>query len=169
MRPSSLLLLVALGCAGDETGTEPDPVCTPAAHLGGAGVAFTSLSEGDPVVMVHGPQGGWHVECGVRFEGLGTPIDLHWWIDDLGTGVRVSESWLTVQPWSVADDPCAGDFTGMYGFLDVDELAEGELDSPPELLVGAELSIALEATGTEGSATAEVVVLAEPDPADVER
>jgi hypothetical protein len=168
--PASLLTICWLAaCAGEAP--EPEPTaCTPSARLGGGGQEFVALGEGDPVVMVHGPQGGWHIECGARFQGLVAPVELHWWITDLQTDTTVSESWLQVQPWAVPGDACAGDFTGMFGFLDVSDLEQGDLDTPPELLDGALLRISLEADDAEGAGVdTHVQVVAQPDPADVQR
>ena len=36
-------------------------------ELGVGRTAFASLSDGDPVELVAGPQGGWHLDVGLRF------------------------------------------------------------------------------------------------------
>ena len=48
------------------------------------------------------------------------------------------------------DDTCSGTYTGMFGFLDVMHLADGELDTPPELLCNHPIRMSMTMTDTGG-------------------
>ena len=62
------MLLGLLGC----TPVEPD------LELGAGDIAFEPLDNGDPIDVIHGPQGGFHVLGSVRVNGIdpGDPNDL---------------------------------------------------------------------------------------------
>ena len=56
----------------------------------------------------------------------------------------------------------------MYAYLDVSLLAEGEADTPPELLSYEEVVMRMSVTDSSDRTVAdEITVLAVPDPADV--
>lgn len=65
MRWSLWLLLCAAGCGG---AVEPSPA--PWVEVGTGLDELRVLRDGDPLEIVFGPQGGWHVDLGVRFAGL---------------------------------------------------------------------------------------------------
>ncbi|MEZ4321765.1 MAG: hypothetical protein R3F61_30095 [Myxococcota bacterium] len=55
-----------LACAACTGAPPPEPVL----ELGGGGPEFAALAEGDRIPLVSGPQGGWHVDVGLRCTGL---------------------------------------------------------------------------------------------------
>ncbi len=62
-------LLAASGCVTEPSGP-------PWLELGAGLDSFHSLSEGDTLELVHGAQGGWHIDLALRFGGFG-PDGVH--------------------------------------------------------------------------------------------
>lgn len=144
-----LLSFVCVGCAPDDTGAREGCSADPATLEVGAGsLAFESAADEAALTMVHGPQGGWHVLASARVTGMGPIVSLHYTID--AGSQRVSDNTYRVQLVNAME--CGGDYPGMYGYLDVRALVEGDRDTPPELLAGQELLITIEATDPEGHA-----------------
>ena len=75
VRWSVLLLVLATACGGDE---EEDPVLPPSAELGTGENDFEAMDNGDEVIVIQGPQGGFHLLGSVRVTGVerGDPKDL---------------------------------------------------------------------------------------------
>ena len=70
--PLLVLASVVLAMSGcSEADSEP-----PWIELGAGLDSFRSLSEGDPLSLVHGSQGGWHIDLALRFGGFG-PDGVH--------------------------------------------------------------------------------------------
>jgi hypothetical protein len=66
-------------------------------------------------------------------------------------------------------DECTGSYTGLYGFLELDALFDGELDTPPELICGHTLAVRMTVSDTGGTLLTESVeAIAAPDPVDLE-
>lgn len=69
-----ITLLIALGCTpsdGDPTDTgTPLPDLSPAVEIGTGETEFVPLAEGDEVVVVFGPQGGYHLDGSLRAQGI---------------------------------------------------------------------------------------------------
>ena len=86
------------GCAGGG-GPLCEPGRDPTLEIGLGVGAFTPVADGDPMPLIHGPQGGWHLEIGL----LATHIDA----GDLITGslegtidgerVAISAPWLDMR------------------------------------------------------------------------
>lgn len=135
--------------------------------------SFEPLAEGAEVVMVHGPQGGWHMLGSARLTGLGEVVRIHYTITDLDSGVVVSDNNYRVA-LLMEDDGVRGYYPGMYGYLDVAALESGELDTPPELLAGHRVRMRMEVEGEAvdgeepATASGEIEVTAAPDPKDVD-
>ena len=147
-----------------ETGCEAQP---PSLVIGTGERDWEDLSAGDPVTMVHGPQGGWHMLGSARINNTGPIVRINFDIRTQG-GVAISENIYTVQ--MIRDEDCSGYYPGMYGYLNVAALEDGELDTPPELLSNTPVVIEMTATDLDGlQATASLEVLAVPDPVDVEK
>ncbi len=117
-------------------------------EVGGGESGFEGVDDGARVTMVHGPQGGWHVLAGARFANFNPIVTIHYTIALQPEGVLVSDNTYRVQ--MVQDAECTGFYPGMYGYLDVSGLAEGDQDTPPELLADREIWLAMEVTDTEG-------------------
>lgn len=155
--------------------TSPDPdsarelsPCeqTMSVEIGQGEAAFEPFGDAPEAVMVHGPQGGWHVLASVRASPVGAIGDIVYTITDLASGVEVSSNRYAVA--MVPEGDCGGSFPGMYGFLDVSGLQQGEHDTPPELLAGHQLRLLIELSDDEERVgTAQIDVLAVPDPIDV--
>lgn len=60
--------LLALGCAEDSPPAESAPV--ESIELGAGLSAFSSVEDGDALPLVHGLQGGWHVDVALRAWGI---------------------------------------------------------------------------------------------------
>lgn len=144
----------------------PECACAPAsAEIGGGERAFEPLDEGDALTMVHGPQGGWHVLASLRVRHTLDIVDIAYTIDVVPDGPRVSEQPYRVQ--LVDEGDCAGVYPGLYGYLDVTALVDGESDTPPELLAGRTLRLTLSATDAEGRTASDTLEgIATLDPID---
>jgi hypothetical protein len=151
----------------DDTGVEPacDPD-DPWIEVGTGSAQFESLADGDPVTMVHGPQGGWHMLGSVRVHNMTTIVEIAFTVKVEASGVQVGGGSLYVQ--LVAEDECVGYFPGMYAYLNVTELVDGDRDTPPELLAYEPVVMDAVVTGQDGTvASGEVRVIATPDPSDL--
>jgi hypothetical protein len=156
LRISALALLV--GCAGDSgTDTDTDTDGTTASctddpltlELGTGELVFEALVEGGDVQMVHGPQGGWHVDVAGLVGGSSQEVSI------LPSLVIPGQGDLQVagdqQPEFVAlasydDATCAGEYFGVRAFLD-------DVATPPGGLTYQEFICSL-----AGAATLEVTV-----------
>ena len=122
--------------------------------------------EAEPVVMVHGPQGGWHMLGSVRTHNMHNIIEVHFTVTDVESGVRVSDNNYRVAV--VEDAECTGYYPGMYGYLDVAELATDVASRPPEVLGYKLVDIEMSVTDYEGREMTETLrVTAQPDPVDL--
>jgi len=128
---------------------------------------WEDLNEGDPVTMVHGPQGGWHVLGSVRAGQMGPYVDIHYTITDVKSGTLVANNLYKVG--LQMDEECSGLFPGMYAYLDVTELAVGEMDTPPELLAYHQLELTMNISNEYGHEVLETLrVIAQLDPMDMD-
>jgi len=150
----------------DDTGTDSCWDKTPTIEVGTGETTFEPLEDGDPVVMVHGPQGGWHMLGSVRIHSMESIIEVSYTITDEISGVRVSDN--TYRVAVVVDGECTGFYPGMYGYLTVDELVTPAANRPPELLSYKTLEMKMDVTDYGGRTASKTVrVIAQPDPADV--
>lgn len=156
------------GSGTDDTGEGP-VACTdlPArVEIGTGDSTFETLVEAEPVVMVHGPQGGWHMLGSVRTHSMHNIIEVHYTVTDVESGVRVSDNNYRVAV--VEDGECTGYYPGMYGYLDVAELATDVATRPPEVLGYKLVDIQMKVTDYEGREVTETLrVTAQPDPVDL--
>lgn len=167
MRCLALLALLGAGCTPpcDFGACEP-PRCGPApqARLTRGDAPDEPWSEGDGIVMVHGPQGGWHLSLGVQVVDPDPLVFLD--IEVQAEGALVVDN---VYELTLSDhDGCTGAREDLYGFLDVSALAETPEQTPPVLLAGRPLEVSLEVWTSTGTASDTVELLAVPDPRDVE-
>lgn len=116
----SALLLSLVACdSGDGAGDTDDPLppadcgATIATDIHGE-TATDTISPGQEVAIVSGPQGGFHMELGMEVESDGT--DVAWRIDlyDVATGELVGSVGQTVFAELTAWDPstCTGQLNG---------------------------------------------------------
>ena len=130
-------MLWFLACTSDpiqDTSTEQLPCWqrTPQVNIGTGEYVWETIEELDPVVMVHGPQGGWHMLGSVQVKNTLPIIEVDFVITEESSGAQVSSNHYRVA--MIMEDECSGYYPGMYGYLNVAELESGELDTPPELL-----------------------------------
>lgn len=158
------MLLLLLACAPTPA---PDDSAPPAAlevQIGTGATAWEPLEALDPLTMVHGPQGGWHLLGSVWVHNWDGEAEVHFTVTT-EEGVRVADNLYRV--FLYLDGQGGGQFPGMYAYLSVAELAQGEADTPPELLAGQPLTLHMDVGapgGASGSHT--LVVTAALDPAD---
>lgn len=183
---SLLLLLSACGepepgvdsaPAADDSGDAP-PGCfaaDPALDVGTGSNGFEALESGDPLVMVHGPQGGWHMLGSVRTHNMEPIVRIQFVVTVASSGAEVANNSLYVQTITDPDDPCVGVYPGMYAYLNVADLVDGDDDTPPELLGYETLVFTAVVTddnsvppAPERVVRASVSVTATPDPIDLE-
>ncbi len=128
---------------------------------------FSAISNGDPITMVHGPQGGWHMLGSAQTTHMTDIITVHFTITHDRSGVVISDN--TYRVATVYDEAtCTGYYPGMYGYLYVEELVDGENDTPPELLSYETVTFCMDAEDQEGRTASDCrQVVAEPDPTDI--
>ena len=169
-RLALLPLTFAWACLGpsvEKGHSERDTGCGEAVTVavGTGDAAYVPLEAGDPVTMVHGPQGGWHILGSALVLNSAPIVSLHFTIHTIDGGVLIADN--TYRVLLVENPPCGGSFPGMYAYLNVSALAEGEADTPPELLGDARLTMRIEATDDDGGLGAgEIEVIAALDPID---
>ncbi|MBW2255386.1 MAG: hypothetical protein JRI25_12425 [Deltaproteobacteria bacterium] len=162
MQKRWLLVLVLSGCPTPDDCFEDLPIV----EIGTGDDAFEPLEDGAPLTMVHGPQGGWHLLVSSRVSHTTESVDIGLTVTDVPSSVEVSKGLYEV--FLGVEDECIGTFSGMYAFLGVAGLAEGQLNTPPELLAGHELLVEMAIEDSEGRATeAGKTVIAALDPMDV--
>lgn len=174
-----LLLLACSGTPSKESAAPCDPGeldatcgCSAAEiELGNGDPTFAPLHDGDPVVMTHGPQDGWHVLASIRTRYTNPILSIHYTIDVLPVvvgdeEVRISDNNYRVQ--LRAEEDCAGTYWNMFGYLDMSPLATEELTRPWELIPGKELRLTMDVVDLEDRAvSAAVTAIATPDPVDL--
>jgi hypothetical protein len=184
---------VFVGCAGvesDDSGDTDEPVdsdttvdgclADPMVVTPGTGdLAYIPLSDGDPVTIWHGPQGGWHIETAGYVQHAVQSLSLHPKVTavGLGLGLAGTEPASTEDPGDVpefkalafySDSTCDGEFWGVRAFVD-------DVITPPNgmtyqeficSLEGQELTLEIDVADLENgrSATTTVSVIAELDP-----
>ena len=156
------------GGPGSGTGVEDCMDQTPVVEVGTGDDSFQSLEEGAGVVMVHGPQGGWHMLGSVRMTAMTSIVEVHFTITHDASGEVIADNLYRVM--TVYDEAsCTGVYPGMYGYLDDSALEDGDKDTPPETLGYADVTMCMVVTDEELS-TAEgcVGIVAIPDPVDLE-
>lgn len=171
---SGIALVLLAGCAGD--GTLPtesceDPDMTLVLGTGASG--FEGLSEGDPVTLVHGPQGGWHIEVSGQVAHTSQEVAILPTITVVSSGDQIAgdQNQNLMALSSFDDASCSGEFFGVNALVGDpypgDALPERcyICDLAGELL---ELSITVEDFNSGDTVTESIQVIVEPDPNDVE-
>lgn len=132
-----LLYLFACTPSVDDTAGQRCTDLEPSLNVGTGEREFETLAEGDEVMMVHGPQGGWHMLGSIQLFNTSPIVEIDFTITDTVSGAVVSSNYYRVG--LLMEDECNGYYPGMYGYLNIQELVHEELDTPPELLGGHEL------------------------------
>lgn len=157
----TLLALLLVGCTPptrDSSSCEATCACAPSTlRIGTGPLPFEPMQDGQDVVMVHGPQGGWHVLAGLRATHVQPIVRIHYTIDALVSDppARVSDTRYRVM--LVSEETCSGDYPDLFGYLDVRGLSDGQQDTPPELLDGATLRLTMTVEDDVGNTASTVV------------
>ena len=100
MGPVSLLAVLLAACQGTEDDGTPPPPLPPEVSLGTGVEAYVPVEDGDPITIVFGPQGGYHLDGSMRAQGI-VAGDA----DDLGDPTNP----LTIfRVWDATGDPISG-------------------------------------------------------------
>ena len=169
MRQIGLLAIsiLAVGCGTDDDSKDPCLSDDAWAVIGTGENSWVDIENGDPITMVHGPQCGWHVLGSARVGNMGRYVQIHYTIQDLESGTVVADNRYKIG--LNMTDTCTGEFPGMYAYLDVTSMAEGEKDTPPELLAYNELELAMHISNDFGDELHQsLTVIAQPDPMDID-
>ena len=140
----SMLLPWLFACTNsnkDTSAVEPEScfALNPSLLIGEGEQEFVPFSDPPEAMIVHGPQGGWHVVASIRIENMESIIEGEYHIVHQQTGVLVSENTFRIAV--IPDGVCSGYYPGMFGYISVSDLHDGELDTPPELLGGETLEM----------------------------
>lgn len=127
------------------------------------------ITDGSEVVVVHGPQGGWHIWGSAKAHNTRNVVQIDIEVYDIPSGAMIAENGYHVA--LIKEDTCTGSYPGMFAFVNVDSLTDSELglDTPPELICYHPLRIEMTATDSGGRVvTKSVEVVGVPDPSDVD-
>ena len=160
-------LSAALGCA-DLDPAEEELCGAPSLAVGTGEDRFVPLSEGDPIAIVHGMQGGWHVEVAGLISGVRPEIEVHATLTAPGLGdIALSgeqpPTALLLEGYD--EESCTGAFSGIHALIDAPPgTSEGDLACG---LSGQVLSLSLSAVdlGSGREAHSERSLVGQPDPA----
>ncbi len=142
-----------------------DPCEAPSVELGEGTYDHRRLRDGDAVVMVHGPQGGWHIDLSFESTGLGQTVRLESRVVRRDQEVQVGGE----QPASVVSlattDSCALRYVGLRVFLDdVEAIDQAYICGMDQ--VELDLWLGVTDVRTEVTAEASVRAVAQLDPLD---
>jgi hypothetical protein len=129
------MFLLLISCTIDNIDTAVELPCytqKPSLMIGTGEQVFEEFNSDDEVVMVHGPQGGWHMLGSIRVMNTAPVVEIDFTITDVESGVEVSNNHYRVG--LLLEDDCSGYYPGMYGYLNVQELAGDDGGTPPQLL-----------------------------------
>ncbi len=153
--------VVYTGCLANGLTVEP-----------GTGIdTYVGLDDGDAMTMVHGPQGGWHIDVGGLVTNTNQLVSIDAKFVDTDTDTLVAGDQVEVRQALVGWDDvgCTGEFFGVRVF--VDDLADTVTQDDICDLEGANLEMTLTVIALESKPAATTVVtlpvVAALDPADV--
>lgn len=102
-----------------ETGQDPCEIAAMALGTGAEG--YLPLAAYDLVTLVHGPQGGWHIDVGAQVTGLGQVVSVLPEVRRASDGARISSNTLPEFIGMSAQEPCGYVFWGIRALLTVPE------------------------------------------------
>ncbi|MEZ5397890.1 MAG: hypothetical protein R2724_34700 [Bryobacterales bacterium] len=105
MRTETLALLLVAACHGEADPCAPcaSRRCEPGLAIGDGTDGYAPIADGGEVVLVHGPQGGFHVEVGL----LATHLDVSTLVTGHLAATVDGEELARVDPW--LDFQCGAD------------------------------------------------------------
>lgn len=137
----------------------------PAVEVGNGNPDHVPFTDGDPIVMVHGPQGGWHVWVSLALTNFDPEVSIHVTLTDLTRAEEMAEL-----DYSLVTDPpteCVSTLGGLFGFLPYDDLDTPEDESPPTWRACDRFEVCAEVTDGNGATARDCLQgVATPDPAD---
>lgn len=155
------------GGTGDTGDTAVDPCAVPAVQLGNGADAHLPLADGDEVIVVHGPQGGWHVEVSGLVTGTGATVGVLPALTRLSDGLKLAgyQQGAALALVPAETGACGGTFWGVRAYVD-DALPADDPDAFICALAGerAILSALVTDLTTWMTAHAEVEVVLRSDP-----
>ena len=135
----ALLALAPLGaCDKDPTTRACQPGGDPTLEIGVGIGEYTALPSDDAFPLVHGPQGGYHLEIGLA----ATHIDASSLLTGHLEGTLDGRPFATLDPW--LDFRCTGDALTSWGTKLI-------YDAPPDVLDGQQTTLTAEITDLEGA------------------
>jgi hypothetical protein len=174
---TALCLAACTGDAGsdDTDGTANGTGCAaPLATVIGTGAtAYEALADGASVTMVHGPQGGWHVETAAVVSASAQEVSVMPRITvpslgDLQIAGEQQPQYLALADYDAS--VCEGRFWGVRAFIDEPDPAPDGVSRQEFIcsLEGVELEFSVTVTDLAAGVTAEstVTVIAQLDPSD---
>lgn len=173
-----LVVLVGCGGGGDPDGNGSDTSlgggCTTediTLAVGTGATAYEALADGDSVTMVHGPQGGWHVETAGLVANSEAEISILPALRSDSLGIEITGALQADYKALVGydDTACSGTFYNTRAFIETDrDTGPAGLDFVCGLAgETVTFSVVVEDIVSLRQATAEVQVVLELDPADV--
>ncbi len=171
------LLLLSIACAPDvdrppvpqvpkpdviliENHSDTGAITGPRVDVGTGLEAFEPLSHGDPLEMVHGAQGGWHLLVSARAWELSPPLTIEVLVDYAGERVSYTNRYVMPEPTG----PDSAEQVGMYAILDVSGIDPEQ--TPPMVLDGETVTITVAVTDDGGQlveSACDVVAMEAPD------
>ena len=179
----------AISCGGNATETATATTTTfdptaPRCEVGQGEVEWEDMSADGLAMVVHGPQGGWHILGSVRTWNMTDIQELTFQIIDDTSGISVSDVEAKVLVPDGEDCDGCSEHIGMYGYLDTDKLGQGltceycvdedtgKVDPeciPPELLINASMTACFTVLDdADNAASCCVSIIGEPDPQDLD-
>ena len=148
------------GGGGGETTDDGCLTDTPTLRIGTGESEWLPLEPGDSLMMIHGPQDGWHMLGSALVEGTEPIVELFYDIFHVESGELVASTSFRVALVETGD--CVGFYPGMFGVLTP---AAGDA---PDVLSYETLRLEMTAIDLAGrTASASLEVLAVPDPVDI--
>jgi hypothetical protein len=166
------LLAVLAACSASGLDDSSSGPCAggPAVEVGNGQYGHEAVEDGDVVVMVHGPQGGWHIWYSFLATNLGDLVTYTITGEDLDLDRRIVEESVSVALVPELDSDCAGESYGVFGYLPLDDPDTATSEAPPDYLVGHTLEMGVEVVSFDDNsitATSSVTVTTTCDPDDV--
>jgi hypothetical protein len=152
----------------DTQDTAPESCLDPPMEVvvGVGEAAFALVDGATEVVMVHGPQGGWHIDMAFRIGHTLEQVLIHPKITVVSTDDVIAGAEDVTDVYAIAlvmEDECQGEIWGIRAFIDDIEVSTEIIQS----LEGETLRLSASITDLEGRQGAgEVFVVAALDPID---
>lgn len=146
----------------------------PVVQIGTGADDYEPLTAGQRFVMVHGPQGGWHVDLALRVDNMPQRVRVAYQLTDVASGTDFTKEPGADLKQLVAEVPgawqCRGSLPGIVGFVDPEPLLGTGPDDDDvwEVLCGDEVEFTVIVSTTNGTELGRdsVVVNVQPDPCD---